>query len=98
MSSRPPVQLSALRDIGWSKWDPIGLSFDGGWHDSNAADDDAYLLHVVQCLQNGEPDSSVADYLVGVETDHMGISLTSTARPRAVTTVAAIREYAASIS
>jgi len=37
----PKIKLSRLRDIGWSKWDPIGLLGDGQqW------DDVRYLVDV----------------------------------------------------
>jgi len=95
MSSQPPVKLSVLRDIGWREWDPIGLrTLEGGWESSSAADEyDNYLLHVAARLQKGEPDSPAVDYLVNIETEHMGLRPTPSARPRAVATVAAIREY-----
>lgn len=95
MSSRPPVKLSALRDIGWREWDPIGLrTLEGGWEDSSAADEyDSYLLHVAARLQNGEAEGPLVDYLVEVETDHMGLTSDASTRPRAVATVASVREY-----
>ena len=43
-------------------------------------------------LQRGEPDDVLVDYLVGIETGHMGLADTAGARARAETTVAAIRE------
>jgi hypothetical protein len=100
MSSRPPVKLSLLRDIGWSAWDPIGLKgIEGGWEGSAAADEyDTYLLHVTRSLQRGEPDNVLVDYLVVIETGHMGLSPTPTARARAEATVAAVREYVESIN
>ena len=85
MSSLPPVKLSILRDIGWREWDPIGLrTSDGGWEGSAAADEyDSYLLHLAGRLQKGEPDGPLVDYLVHVETEHMGLTPTPSARPRA---------------
>jgi len=97
---RPSVKLSVLRDIGWREWDPIGLRpLDGGWQASSAADEyDSYLLHVAARLQNGDRDAAVTDYLVGIETQHMGLSPSNTTRPRAAATVAALREYVQSLS
>lgn len=94
MSWRPSVKLSALRDIGWDQWDPIRLNgSEGGWRRSNAADEyDRYLLRVAGRLQNGEPDVVLIDYLVSVETVHMGLAETSATRSRAEATVAAIRQ------
>lgn len=95
MSSHPSVKLSALRDIGWREWDPIGLSkIKGGWEGSSAADEyDNYLLHLAARLQNGEADDPLVDYLVHIETGHMGLTPNATARPRAAATTAAMREY-----
>lgn len=95
MSSLPAVKLSILRDIGWREWDPIGLSaIEGGWEVSSAADEyDQYLLHLAVRLQKGEPDGQIVDYLLGIETEHMGLRPRPDTRPRAVATVAAVREY-----
>jgi hypothetical protein len=91
----PPVKLSILRDIGFAEWDPIGCQDEnGGWEGSNAADEyDRYLLHVAVNLQRGEPETNLIDYLVWVETEHMGIGANTTAHPRAARTVGAIRGY-----
>ena len=62
MSPHRAVKLSALRDIGWREWDPIGLGPDWGEH--AAADEcDAYLLHASRCLQTGQPAGAVVEYL-----------------------------------
>ena len=91
---RPSVKLSVLRDIGWDHWDPIRLNgSEGGWRRSNAADEyDRYLLRVVDRLRRGEPDGVLINYLVNIETGHMGLADIATARSRAEATVAAIRE------
>ena len=75
MSWRPSVKLSVLRDIGWDRWDPIRLNgAHGGWRCSHAAEEyDRYLLRVADRLQSGEPYSALVDYLVGIETEHMGL-------------------------
>lgn len=95
MSPLPAVQLSALRDIGWREWDPIGLqTIEGDWEGSSAADEyDSYLLHVAAGLQRGQPDDGMIEYLVGIETDHMGLSASASTRTRAAATVTAIRDY-----
>ena len=100
MPWRPSVKLSVLRDIGWDQWDPIGLNgSDGGWRRSNAADEyDRYLMRVVDCLQSGESNETLVDYLVSVETIHMRQSATSTSRSRAEATVAALREQVKAFS
>ena len=95
MSSRAAVKLSVVRDIGWREWDPIGLStIEGGWEGSTAADEyDQYLLHLAARLQRGDADGPLVDYLVLIETDHMGLTSNPSARSRAAATVAAMREY-----
>jgi len=94
MSWSPSVKLSVLREIGWSYWDPIRLNgSEGGWRRSNAADEyDRYMLRVARGLQSGEADETLVDYLVGIETTHMGLAETPTLRSRAEATVAALRE------
>ena len=94
MSWIPSVKLSELRDIGWDQWDPIRLNgSEGGWRRSNAGDEyDRYLVRVAGSLQRGEPDDALVDYLVSIETGHMGLADTPAARSRAEATVAAIRE------
>lgn len=95
-----PVKLSVLRDIGWREWGPIGLlPLEGGWQAISAADEyDSYLMHVAARLQNGDPETTVTDYLVSIETQHMGLSPSDTTRPRAAATVAALREYIQGLS
>ena len=99
MRSPLPLKLSTLRTIGWRDWDPIGLNgSEGGWQRSEAANEyDRYMLRVAAGLQNDDAESSMVDYLVGIETDHMGQSPTSDTRARAEATVAAIRDYLGSI-
>ena len=48
-------------------------------------------MRVADSLQRGEPDDVLVDYLLGIETGHMGLADTRAARLRAETTVAAIR-------
>jgi hypothetical protein len=100
MSARPHVKLSVLRDIGWHQWDPIGLNgSEGGWRRSHAADEyDRYMLRVADGLQSGEPVEALVDYLVTIETAHMGLTDTPTTRTRAEATVAAIGEHVESIN
>jgi len=88
------MKLSALRDIGWDHWDPIGLSgAEGGWRRSDAADEyDRYMQYVVDRLRMGEPDQVLIDYLVAIETRHMGLAETPATRTRAADAVATIRE------
>lgn len=91
MTSRPKFQLSRLREIGWSKWDPIGLGGpDYGWP---ADEYDTYLLQAAGQLWHGQPDEAVVDYLVKIETEHMGLAAVPSIRSRALQVVRSISEY-----
>ena len=94
MSWSASLKLSVLRDIGWEHWDPIRLNgSEGRWRRNNAADEyDRYLVRVAGRLQSGDPDDVLVDYLVGIETRHMGLADNPAARSRARATVAAIRD------
>jgi hypothetical protein len=66
---------------------------EGGWRFSDAANEyDRYMLRVLEGLQSGEPEASMIDYLVGIETHHMGLCSTPDTRKRARATVAAIQK------
>lgn len=101
MIEPPKIKLSRLREIGWSEWDPIGLTQmgDDHWKDGGACADeyDSYLLQVVGRLKRGEPIQDTVAYLEEVEIVHMGGGRVATTRSRAETTVAAISDYLAEI-
>jgi len=91
MTSEPTFQLSCLREIGWSKWDPIGVGGpDHGWP---ADEYDTYLLQAAGQLWNGKSDEEVADYLVGIETENMGLTAVPGIRLRALEVAKAMRGY-----
>ena len=91
MTSVPTFQLSRLRAIGWGKWDPIGV---GGPDYSWPADEyDTYLLNAAGQLWNGRTDEEVADYLVQIETESMGLEAVSGIRSRALEVTKSIRDY-----
>ena len=91
MSGRPSFPLSRLREIGWSKWDPIGVGGpDHGWP---ADEYDSYLLQAAGQLWNGQPDEVVADYLVKIETEHMGLTAAPGIHARALNVAKAVHEY-----
>lgn len=97
MTRTPKIKLSKLRDIGWDLWDPIGLLHGiavGKWTDEEnqpfADEYDSYLLKAASDLRQGVPPSRVVDYLVKIETQHMGLSERSTTRSRAEAVVAAV--------
>lgn len=91
----PKIKLSRLRDIGWSRWDPIGLlDAEEKWDDEEnqhfADEYDGYLLEVAGMLRRGSTDAEVVDFLVEIETVRIGINR-SDALERAVSVVEAIR-------
>ena len=85
MSERPKIRLSRLRDIGWSAWDPIGLlDEETSWEDVTYADEyDGYLLRAAGMLKRNEPKDAVINYLIKVETEHMGLSVNHSTKTRA---------------
>ena len=99
--TEPPHQnldLSRLRDIGWTLWDPINLLGPAGsnpqWYlDKNlpfADEYDSYLVSAAHELSNGTPPQQIVDYLVYIETQHMCLAERSDTRDRAQAVVAAI--------
>lgn len=77
-------------------WPP---KLEGGWEASSAADEyDSYLLHVASALRNGHEVDGLVQYLVGIETEHMGLSPSATTQSRAVATVRDLREYVDSLT
>jgi hypothetical protein len=91
MANHPKIRLSRLRDIGWRHWDPIGLNT-GGWKNSGAAEEyDSYLVKAAGMVRHNEGDEAAVQYLISVETDHIGIERRADTQSRAAATVAAIR-------
>ena len=95
MSSLQPLQLSRLRDIGWTKWDPIGLLSQGeAWDQQPFADEyDGYLLQAAGRLRRDWKEADAVEYLMRMETEHMGLRITPTTRLRAEATAKAILAY-----
>lgn len=86
MPSSTP-QISKLRDIGWSLWDPIGLAD----HRANCDDEyDDYLVYAVDALQRGASVEDVARYLTVIEAEHMLLGARASALSRATATAEAI--------
>lgn len=104
VSPPPRLKLSKLRDIGWALWDPIGLlgsqgSSTGRWDDeanrSFADEYDTYLISAASQLRRGTPREEVVEYLVQIETKHMGLGGSPSTRKRADAVVEAILADAA---
>jgi hypothetical protein len=90
MTTCPRLELSRLREIGWSRWDPIGLS---GMENTPDDEYDRYLLHAAGRLWNGASEEEVTDYLVSIETEHMGLGDAPRVRTRARELVSALSRY-----
>lgn len=96
LNQHPKIKLSRLRDIGWSLWDPIGLldpndSWDRKDNMGFADEYDSYLMNAAGRLRRGAPDQEVVDYLVEIETNHMGLEEKDDTRKRAQAVVKAIQ-------
>jgi hypothetical protein len=94
MGERLRFKLSRLREIGWARWDPIGLSGSEGTRDDEY---DNYLLRAAAQLENGADIEEVVRFLASIEVEHMGLDDNASALPRARTTAAAIRDYVAEL-
>lgn len=91
MTTSPKLQLSRLREIGWSKWDPIGVGGpDHGWPEDEY---DSYLLQAAGQIWHGATDDVVADFLVKIETERMALTAAPGIHARALDVVKTIREY-----
>ncbi len=90
MEVRPKIKLEPLRDIGLRDWSPIG----GG---VPIDEYDTYLLRAAGQIANGKSDDAVADYLVSVEVEEMGLGPAPGLRKRALAVASAIRSYMRSL-
>ena len=94
LSHYPKIQLSKLREIGWTRWDPIGLVDLVDEQGNGPADEyDNYLIHVVSLLSQGQSEQTAIDYLKTIEAEHMGLGKQSDSDVRSSQTVAAIADY-----
>lgn len=75
MKSHPAVKISALREIGWTYWDPIGLRgmVNDDYTQGPVDEYDSYLLSAFGKLVNGKSDSEVSSYLADIASNHMGL-------------------------
>lgn len=87
--------ISALREIGWREWDPIGIRKMGGdaWQNGAADEYDTYLAEVASGLKSGWSAEQAIDYLMSVERDYTGLGDLPDARDRATATVKAIVSF-----
>ncbi|CAN7691427.1 hypothetical protein [Aminobacter sp. LjRoot7] len=93
MPDAKSLDLSRLREIAWSTWDPIGLLAPGAdWRNEPFADEyDSYLIEAASGRRNGWPVEKVTDYLLSLASDHMGQSEVSASAAEA--TAKAIANY-----
>jgi hypothetical protein len=73
--SRPAVKLSALREIGWGVWDPIGIRdcVSDDYAEWPADEYDSYLMVAFGMAQSGRTSSEIAAYLGDIVSRHMGL-------------------------
>lgn len=83
------IDLRKLREIGWSRWNPIGIA---GPPETPADEYDRYLFEAACRIERNESLRDVAAYLVDVERNEMGLSGGAAAEVRAYATVQAINE------
>jgi len=93
MPDPKPLDLSRLRDIGWSAWDPVCLLAPGAdWRNEPFADEyDSYLIEAASGLRNGWPLERSVDYLLSIASNHM--ELLQVSRGDAEATAKAILDY-----
>jgi hypothetical protein len=89
----PKIVLSRLGDISWSLWDPIGLlGKDEIWDHQPFADEyDSYLIQAAGQLRRNASAKEVFNYLVHIETEHMGLGQWRGEKKRAKAVVEAIQ-------
>ena len=79
--TRPAVKLSALREIGWTCWDPIGLrELEVDWPTDEY---DSYLLVAFGMIQRGKSVEEVSAYLTEIASVNMGLGYVDAAAARA---------------
>ncbi len=72
---RPAVKLSALRQISWEVWDPIGIrDLVGEDYAEGPADEyDSYLMAAFGVAQSGRSAVDIAAYLADIASRDMGL-------------------------
>ncbi len=74
-TSCPKVKLSALREIGWESWDPIGIRdmVNDDYSEGPADEYDSYLMAAFGMLSSGKSETEVASFLNDIARNHMGL-------------------------
>ena len=86
MELRPKIRLEPLREIGFRDWSPVGAGVPLDEYDT-------YLLRAAGQIVNGKADDAIADYLVSVEVNQMGLDPAPDVHERALVVASAIRAY-----
>ncbi len=86
-----------MREIGWAKWDPIGIRAAAAAPGGPVDEYDSYLVHAAGLAYQGRSCEEVADYLHRIARDHMAIG-EHASRAAAEETAAAICGYVASLA
>ena len=82
--------LNGLREIGRSKWDKIAAL---GRDAPPSSVTDHYLIRAAELISDGADDARVADYLIDVSTEQLGVDTGNGIRERALSLVSAIRQF-----
>lgn len=84
------IDLQCLREIAQTKWDVVAAL---GSSAPPLAELDRYLVTAVELLGGGSDDGAVADYIIDVSTECLGVDTGSGIRERALLLVTSIRQY-----
>ncbi|WP_092753209.1 hypothetical protein [Rhizobium aethiopicum] len=90
------IDIHALRQIGWDRWDPIGIRQLGNsaWRSGAADEYDSYLLHAANMILHGAALDTVAAYLDGIISSDLALGPVEDAVHRAsLHTAEAISAY-----
>jgi hypothetical protein len=89
------LDLNRLREIGFSKWDPVELMRNREtWVGTKFQNEyDHYMIHVADRLIVGDNEAELVAYLVEVERDQIGLGTADCSKTRAAATVAAIKAH-----
>lgn len=95
--NNPKINISKLRDIGWSLWDPLELLPEGeSWNSEDnlafADEYDDYLMKAAGKIRNGVAKEEVVGYLLDVENKTLGLKTNADSKKRIQEVVASISE------
>jgi hypothetical protein len=92
MYGRLNINLSRLRDIGWTLWDPMAVRPPAGlWPDDGEDQYDSFLVHASTMMNHGRSRQDAALYLIQIASILLGRA--DVDRVAAATTANAIADY-----